>query len=208
MTEPLKAHTRKIISEYFKCPVYVLYANEENGVLGVEDGTGKGCRANNVDFYFEVLSMDEDIPAKEGEIGRLVITDLFNKAFPVIRYENGDLVSMKRDTDGCLYFQKIAGRKADTLYATDGRMVHYFNGISFLEPFMDIRQFQLIQHSYTEFTWVLNTENHGYEEMIVKECKELFGKDANFKFKYVDEIPKLRSGKSRMTVCLIPDKLQ
>lgn len=208
VSEPLKESTRKIISEYFDCPVYVYYANEENGALATEDGSGNGLRANNVDYYLEVLQMDNDEPAKDGEIGRLVITDFFNKAFPIIRYENGDLVAKKTLEDGRVYLTKVAGRKADTLYDTQGRMVHYFNGISFLEPLMDIKQFQLIQYSYTEFTWVLNTENHSYEDFILEECKNVFGQDAHFKFEYVDEIPKLRSGKSRMTVCLIPEKLQ
>lgn len=207
VSEPLKDFTREVISDYFKCPVYVLYANEENGVLAVEDGSNCGCRANEVDFFFEVLSMDSDEPAEEGEMGRLVITDLFNKAFPIIRYENGDLVSWRRDESGKLYITEIAGRKVDTLYTTDGRMVHYFDGISFLEPFLDIKQFQLIQYDYDDFKWILNTDNHGYEEFIVKECKELFGETAEFKFEYVDEIPTLRSGKSRMTVCMIPEKI-
>lgn len=206
VSEPLKEVTRNIISQYFNCEMYVLYANEENGVLGVEDGSGKGCRANEVDFFFEVLKMDSDEPADEGEMGRLIITDLFNKAFPVIRYENGDLVSMKRDGDGKLYITQIAGRKTDALYTTEGRMVHYFESISFLEPLMDIKQFQLTQYDYCDFKWTLNTENHSYEEFITKECKELFGENANFVFEYVDDIPKLRSGKSRMTVCLIPGK--
>ena len=206
VSETLKESTRKTVSEYFGCPVYVLYANEENGVLAVDDGSGNGYRANTADFYFEVLSMDDDTPAKDGEAGRLVITDYFNKAFPVIRYENGDIVTKKTLEDGRVYITEIIGRKTDTLYTTDGRMVHYFNSISFLEPFMDIKQFQLIQEDYHNFTWILNTENHSYEEMIIRECRELFGQDSNWKFEYVDEIPKLRSGKSRMTVCKIPDK--
>ena len=205
VSEPLKETTRKIISRYFNCEMYVLYANEENGVLGVEDGSGLGCRANEADFFFEVLSMDSDEPAKEGELGRLVITDFFNKAFPIIRYENGDLVSIKRNEQGKLYFARIAGRKVDTLYTTDGRPVHYFNSISFLEPYMDIRQFQLIQYDYHHFKWVLNTDNHSYEEMIINESKALFGEDSFWEFEYVDELPKLRSGKVRMTVCLIPE---
>lgn len=206
VSETLKEITRKTISEYFGCPVYVLYANEENGVLAVEDGSGLGSRANTADFYFEVLKMDSNEPAEEGEVGRLVITDFFNKAFPVIRYENGDLVSKKTMEDGKVYITEILGRKTDTLYTTDGRMVHYFNSISFLEPFMDIKQFQLIQEDYHNFTWILNTTNHTYEDMIVKECKELFGRESNWKFEYVDDIPKLRSGKVRMTVCKIPEK--
>ena len=140
-------------------------------------------------------------------MGRLVITDLFNMAFPIIRYENGDLVSMKRNEEGKLYISQIAGRKTDALYTTKGRMVHYFDSISFLERFMDIRQFQLIQFDYHHFKWVLNTKNHGYEEMIVRESKELFGEDSEWEFEYVDEVPRLRSGKVRMTVCLIPEKM-
>lgn len=208
VSETLKESTRKIISEYFGCSVYVLYANEENGVLAVEDGSGVGCRANSVDFYLEVLSMDNDTPVKDGEVGRLVITDYFNKAFPVIRYENGDLVSKKTMDDGRVYITEILGRKIDTLYTTNGRMVHYFDGISFLEPYMDIKQFQLIQEDYHHFKWILNTDNHNYEEMIIRECKDLFGEDSKWEFEYVDEIPKLRSGKTRMTVCKIAEKLQ
>lgn len=205
VSEHLKESVRQVISDYFSCPVYVLYANEENGVLGVEDGTEYGCRVNEADFYFEVLKMDSDEPANEGELGRLVITDFFNKAFPIIRYENGDLVSVRRWGDK-LYFEQIAGRKIDTLYTTDGKPVHYFEGISFLEPYMDIKQFQLIQYDYDRFKWVLNTVNHGYEDFIVRESKGVFGINSKYEFKYVDEIPKLQSGKVRMTVCLIPDK--
>ena len=203
VSEPLKETTRRIISEYFKCPLYVFYANEENGVLGVEDGSEFGLRANDVDFTLEVLKLHSDEPAEDGEIGRLVITDYFNKAFPVIRYENGDLVSVKRLDDGRLYITEVVGRLVDALYTTDGRMVNYFDGISFMEEFQDIIQFQLIQNDYHHFKWVLNTKNHGYETLIVQTSRKLFGEDSEFEFEYVDEIPKLRSGKTRMTICNI-----
>lgn len=206
VSEPLKETTRKIISEYFKCPMYVFYANEENGVLGVEDGSVNGLRANNVDFTLEVLKMDNDEQAEDGEIGRLVITDYFNKAFPVIRYENGDLLSVVHNEDGSMYIKEIVGRLADTLYASDGSIVPYFDGISFMEEFMDIRQFQLIQDDYTHFKWILNTDNHSYEKVIIENCKKLFGANTNWIFEYVTEIPKLRSGKFRMTVCNIKEK--
>ena len=118
------------------------------------------------------------------------------------------MVSVKHLPDGRLYITEILGRLVDTLYTTDGRIVHYFDGISFMEEFLDIQQFQLIQESYHQFTWVLNTQNHTYEDRIVDYCKKLFGMDSEWRFKYVDEIPKLQSGKSRMTVCRIPEKMQ
>lgn len=206
MSELLKEKTRKIISEYFHCPMYDYYANEENGAFAMEDGTENGFLVNTVDYCYEILALDKDEPVADGEVGRLVITDYFNKAFPLIRYENGDLVAMKHMEDGKVYITKIQGRITDALYATNGTMVDFFHAISFLEPCQDIKQFQLVQNDFTEFKWILNTENHSYEEMILRECKKLFGEDSNWTFEYVNEIPRLRSGKYRMTVCNIPSK--
>lgn len=203
MSDSLKESTRQIASEYFECPVYDMYGNEEFGVIASEDGSKYGKLVNTADLYIEVLDLEQDVPVKEGEIGRLVVTDLHNKAFPMIRYEIGDLASIMRSEDGKLYINQLAGRQADMLYSTDGRPIFYFHCISLLEPYQDIRQFQLIQEDYRHFTWVLNTENHSYEDMIIKFSKELFGNDSEWKFIYVNEIPKLRSGKTKMTVCKI-----
>ena len=208
MSELLKETTRETIQEYFKCPMYSYYANEENGALAIEDGSGHGHLLNTADYYFEVLKMDCDEPAEDGEVGRLVITDFFNKAFPIIRYENGDLVSLRHMEDGRVYIEKLMGRIADVLYTEDKKIVDIFHAISFLEPYQDIKQFQLVQDDYDHLVWVLNTENHSYEEFITKETKELFGDSVKVEYKYVNEIPTLRSGKTRMTVCNIPDKIQ
>ena len=43
--------------------------------------------------------------------------------------------------------------------------------------------------------------------MIIDYCKKLFGQDSEWKFEYVNEIPKLSSGKTRMTVCKIKEKI-
>ena len=99
----------------------------------------------------------------------------------------------------------MVGRKVDMLYTTDGKMVNWLRGLIFLKDFDDIKQFQIIQEDYTHFIWILNTKNHSYEDMIIKESKEVFGENAEFKFEYVDEIPKLASGKTQMTVCKIKE---
>lgn len=202
-SDMLKESTRKIASEYFKCPVTDTYGCEEFGVIASEDGSGYGRLVNNADLYVEVLELDKDIPVKEGEIGRLVITDLYNKAFPMIRYALGDLGSIITTKDGKQYLNQLAGRQADMLYTTDGKPVNYFYIISLLEPYQDIKQFQLIQQDYNHFKWILNTENHSYEKMIVEYSKNLFGKDSEWEFEYVTELPKLKSGKRKMTVCNI-----
>ncbi len=199
--EGLKERTRKILEDYFQCPVHSRYGNEECGTMAQEDGSGYGHRVNNASYYIEVLDMEQDVPAKEGEIGRVVITDLFNYAFPMIRYENGDLAIKKSLSDGRVYLSDVVGRKVDMLYTTDGRMVNWLRSLIFMKRFLDIKQFQIIQETETKFVWVLNTENHSYEEIIVKESKEVFGEDSQYEFRYVNEIPKMRSGKTQMTIC-------
>lgn len=199
--EGLKERTRKILEDFFHCPVYSRYGNEECGTMAQEDGSGYGHRVDNASYYIEVLDMERDVPAKDGEIGRVVITDLFNYAFPLIRYENGDLAVRRELEDGRVYLSSVVGRKVDMLYTTDGRMVNWLQALIFMKRFMDIRQFQIIQETETKFTWVLNTENRGYEDIIVKESKEVFGEDSEYEFRYVNEIPKMRSGKTQMTIC-------
>lgn len=201
--EGLKERTREILSNYFNCPVYSRYGNEECGSMAQEDGSKHGHLLNTASYYFEILKMDKDEPAEDGEIGRVVITDLFNYAFPLIRYENGDLAVKETLPDGHVYLRDVVGRKVDMLYTTDGKMVNWLRALIFIKEFNEIKQFQIIQEDYKKFTWVLNTDNHSYEEMIVKESKEVFGSDAEFKFEYVDEIPKLASGKTKMTICKI-----
>lgn len=199
--EALKERTRDILSEYFHCPVYSRYGNEECGVLAQEDGSGHGHRLNTASYYIELLSLDSDEPAKDGEIGRVVITDLFNYAFPIIRYENGDLAIKEELEDGRIYLKNVVGRKVDMLYTTEGKLVNWLACLIFLKRYRDIKQFQIIQETRNEYTWVLNTENHGYEDLIIQESKELFGQDAICRFRYVSEIPKLKSGKTQMTIC-------
>lgn len=201
--EAIKDSTREIISEYFGCPVYSRYGNEECGTLAQEDGSGYGHRINNASYIIEVLDLNEDIPARDGDIGRIVITDLFNYAFPIIRYDNGDLATKRILDDGREYLSEIVGRKVDALYSTDGRMINWLHALIFLKKYRDIKQMQVVQESRYDYTWVLNTGNHSYEEIILEEAAEIFGKDSKHRFEYVSEIPKLRSGKTQMTVCKI-----
>ena len=201
--ESLKERTREILENYFGCPVYSRYGNEECGTLAQEDASGYGHRIDTASYKIELLKIDSDKPVEDGEIGRVVITDLFNYAFPIIRYDNGDLATKIELEDGRVYLKDVIGRSVDMLYTSDGKMVNWLRCLIFLKQYKDIKQFQIIQESYTDFVWILNTSNHEYEKLIVKECKEIFGDNTQYTFRYVDEIPKLRSGKVKMTVCNI-----
>lgn len=49
--------------------------------------------------------MNSDEPAEPGELGRLVVTDYYNKTFPMVRYDTGDTGIMRMYQDekgGCM----------------------------------------------------------------------------------------------------------
>jgi phenylacetate-CoA ligase len=199
--EHLKERTRKILENYFNCGVYSRYGNMECGVMAQEDGSEFGHRLNIASYYFEILSIDSDKPVEEGEVGRIVITDLFNYAMPIIRYDTGDLGTIRTNSEGKVYLEQLVGRKNDVLYTTSGQLVNQHHIVIFSSLFQDVRKFQFIQESEKEYTCLLVTDNHSYEEQLMKEFINTFGEDGKYNIKYVDDIPKLPSGKIQMTVC-------
>lgn len=50
--------------------------------MGLQNEKDEGYRIDTETYYYEILKMDSDEPAEPGELGRIVITDLFNYAFP------------------------------------------------------------------------------------------------------------------------------
>src|SRR5690606_258394 len=64
------------------------YSNSENGILAqqlIGDGSDN-FEINWASYQIELLELHTDNQAKLGETGRIVITDLFNYAMPLIRY--------------------------------------------------------------------------------------------------------------------------
>jgi hypothetical protein len=69
--------------------------------------------------------VDSDgLPAGPGKVGRLVVTDLNNRAFPLLRYETGDLaVASGGRHGGWQLVERIEGRSSEVLHLPDGRIL-------------------------------------------------------------------------------------
>ena len=86
----------------------------------------EGYHIDTETYYYEILKMDSDEPAEPGELGRIVITDLFNYAFPILRYDNGDTaVAVRKEKNGRfkLYLSELYGRRSDLIYDCEGKAV-------------------------------------------------------------------------------------
>ena len=200
-SELLQDTTRERLQKVFGCNIVSRYANEENGILGQECLTEHNeFHLNVADYYFEFLKLDEDIPAKDGEVARIVITDLYNYALPMIRYDTGDLAIVSKAKCGAntKVISKLFGRKVDLIYNTKGEILspHYITNTMWESK--NIIQFKFMQKDKKDYTILLNvTENFCDEEKTINTFKKILGDDANIKIEYTDEIPVLNSGKRK-----------
>lgn len=120
-SETLTTEVREKLRAFFGENVKIVarYSNTEQGVLGQEFEEDKYI-INWASYFIEILKMDSDEPAAEGELGRIVVTDLYNLAFPLIRYDTGDVARMVYPESGLPYLENLYGRRMDLIFDTDG----------------------------------------------------------------------------------------
>ena len=192
------------MEKYFGVPVHSRYSNLENGIIAQQEAGSKGrFLINTASYHVEILKMDSDQNAGEGELGRIVITDLFNRAMPMIRYDTGDIGAMECDpgNESKRYLSTVEGRKLDLLYDTGGALISSYLVYKNMWQYPEIDQYQLVQESADQYTFRINTRgSFEKERQLVDEFKSFLGQDADFRLEYVSEIPLLASGKRRKIV--------
>lgn len=206
--EILLDSVRKKIVNDLHCNVISQYANEENGVIGQTMLNGKGTTMilNRASCFVEILKFDNDEPAAAGELGRVVVTDFSNYAFPMIRYDIGDVASIGEIRNGILVsIENLVGRKTDLVYDTKGQWIEMMNSIPVeIHNNLKIKQWQFIQESEKEYTLRLvsaDAEVRRSPEHFERLMQELLGQDAIVHIEYPNELPVLSSGKRKIVIC-------
>lgn len=206
--EALQDDTRALYKRVMKSEIISQYANEECGIMAQEriptKDTDNCMYWNYSGYYFEVLKFDSDDPAEYGELGRIVITDLHNYAFPLIRYDNGDtavLLPPDEYSNGYPVLGKLFGRRFDITYSTTGAAISPLTYGRILKHFDTISQWQFVQEREKEYKLkvVMRSEDSNLDS-IVDQLKEYIGKDAIVTIEKVSDIPVLASGKRKPCV--------
>ncbi len=127
VSETLQDETREKVKKYIGCEIISQYANEECGIIAEElpptQATDNKMYFNQAGYFFEILHIESDTPVAYGELGRIVMTDLHNYAFPIVRYDTGDLgVLLPPDekSNGYPVLGKLFGRRLGVCYTTSG----------------------------------------------------------------------------------------
>ena len=125
--EPLGRAQRQAIEDAFGAPVRDTYGMTEIAAAASECDEGALHLWPEVGRV-EVLDRD-DRPVPAGEVGRLVVTGLLNRAMPLVRYDTGDLGALApagpRGGGGRTQpiLERLEGRADDVVLTSDGRRV-------------------------------------------------------------------------------------
>lgn len=200
-SEELTSHHRDLITQAFGCKACSRYSTEETGVLGHQIEKNGPFILNRYNYVIELLKMNSNEPAEPGEVGRIVVTDLYSNAMPLIRYEIGDLAVIedgKNDELGYLTELKhLSGRKVEVILSTNGETLYPLNIDNIVESHLDVVQYQFIQESQKDYRLLIVTQE--YDKIDTSKIKQELlgwvGNDAKIEIEHVDQIPTLPSGK-------------
>lgn len=209
--ETLDTLKKKKIETIFNTKVYNFYGSRETAAIGgeCEEGLIHIFSFNNL---LEVLDNNDD-KVKQGNEGRIIITNLHNYSMPFIRYEIGDtaILGPKRCKCGIILptLKKLTGRIDDRFIRRDGTVVsgyffiHLFSVIYYDEK---IQKFQIIQEDYEKIRILIESDApipQAKKSAIEDKINEEMGGGIHFIWEYVDEIKKAKSGKYIFTKSLL-----
>ncbi len=194
------------IEQAFGCKVMNRYGTREVGNIASECMHQNGLHVHQDHVIVEVLNEHQQ-PCKPGELGELVITDLNNLGFPIIRYRIGDLGVLSEKPCSCgrpfQLLERVEGRVFDLIVGTNGNRVpgNYFT--LYLRKIPGVDQFQVIQKMDLSMRVLLIVNDQFTEEgkaKIISGLREKLGSELQLSIEEVDRIAPSSSGKHRWVV--------
>ena len=200
-SERLFEKDKQLIEASLGVPVINEYGASEVGLIAFEDAENKWI-VNSEDLYIEILDENDNI-LPHGEEGRVVITALYNKAHPMIRYDIGDIGSLStKSTLKKPILEKLIGRTNDIARLPDGRVVpgltFYYVTKTIIEDNGNIKEFVIIQTKIDEFKieYVSEHDLSAEQKSKILDAVGIYvGKNLKISFERKDILKRSRSGK-------------
>jgi len=150
----------------------------------------------------------EHVYLENDQHSRLMITQLHNRAQPLIRYMNGDLCEIDSGKNN-EFIQKLNGRTADYFYKKDGSKISpTFAAHSILVSLVPVKQYQYIQYkdNIIEFKYLMETGklNISHKEKIQNIVNYVMGEETTVIFSETSLFERSSSLKHR--ICIYIDK--
>jgi phenylacetate-CoA ligase len=155
-SEYLKTGSRQFIEQTFSAPIYDHYGSTEFKEIAwqcpASAGNG-GYHINNNEVLCEIVDSDGN-PARQGDSGEIVVTDLRNKAMPLVRYRMNDHGLMSWQDCGCGYsgpsLLPLGGRSSDYIILPSLEQISPYLITTNIEHIGGLIQYQIDQYSASE----------------------------------------------------------
>jgi len=208
-SEKLFENDKKLIEKTFGVPAVNEYGASEVGLIAFENAAGEWI-VNSESLFIEILNENDEV-LPYGEEGRIVITSLYNKAHPMIRYDIGDTGTLsKKSTWKRPILESLTGRTNDVARLTNGKVVpgltFYYVTKSIIEDAGSIKEFVIIQTNTDSFKIEYVSEKDFTPLQIQKilSAIEIFvGKDLKVEFERKQILQRNKSGKLKQFTSLI-----
>ncbi len=202
--EPLTRETRELVERAFGAPVFDRYGSRELGIVAQECSEHDGLHVVSPHVHVEI---DVDgRPARPGESGRLLITLLDNHAFPMVRYEVGDLATAAGDAPcpcgiGYPRIARVDGRSMDVLWTSAGGALSGAFFPHLMKEFSWVEAFQVVQDEAGAVeVRVVTAHEPGADDVatVIEPAREMLG-SLPVRVTRVRELERTPSGKVRVT---------
>ncbi len=188
---------KEIIEEVFKVPARQHYGLAE-GVANISEHPDGELKPDQDFCYTEFVPVDKNNPS----VCRIVGTNYNNPAFPLFRYDTGDIAHIDWQEDGSPKVLSIDGRQEDYITLPNGvklgRLDHIFKDLT------DIQEAQIYQPNLNNVVLRIvkgkNFDKNKQEKQVLTETKKRLGDKINITIAYQDKIKRTNSGKLRFVI--------
>ncbi len=161
-SEMLFSDDKILLEKQFGVPVINEYGSAELDIIALEDPKGK-WQVNAETVFVEILDIDNK-PVPLGQEGKIVVTALYNKAHPMIRYEVGDIgILSESSTSKYPVLKKLTGRTNDIAILPSGKIASGMTFYSITKKLFDdegnVKEFVIIQIKMDTFEIVYTSDN-------------------------------------------------
>jgi len=206
-SEMLSDEDKKLLSEAFNIPIINEYGSAEFGLIALE--RNGHWILNNLNLYVEILdNQGQALP--HGEEGRVVITDLYNKAHPFIRYEIGDIGSIGTIDKKTSVLKTLTGRKEDYVKLPSGKtapgLSFYYVTKSVMKDDGFIKEIKVLQHALNQFEIEYVAEkalNDSQKKKIKKALDKYLEPGVDVLFTKKSQLERTKKGKLKQFTSLI-----
>jgi phenylacetate-CoA ligase len=197
---------RQAIERVLGVKIIDIYGNPESGLMSYECSQHDGFHQGMQNAFVEIVDADGQ-PVPDGMVGRVIVTSLNNRCFPIVRYDTGDEAAITREDCPCgrglIKIRQLGGRSRDYIVLPDGRHIHgaFFNHLTSIyhAPWLDRYHINQRAPDLLEFQCLVSRKPAPAElEAIAAEIRTGTSGLLQVDVKVVDEMPMTRRGKYKL----------